>query len=93
MAVSWTEPFPGFRAATEQVVTAALTPAAAGASLGNLSNINSALTGAMEDVLLKGADPVSRFRTATEEAQEALDRHNTAALNYPPVTPSELRAA
>ncbi len=93
MADSWTEPFPGFRAATEQVVTAALTPAAAGASLGNLSNINSALTGAMEDVLLKGADPVSRFRTATEEAQEALDRHNTAALNYPPVTPSELRAA
>lgn len=92
MANEWTEPFPGFRNAIEQVITAHDTPAATGAALGNQSNIDRAITTAMEDVLLNGADPASRFRTATEEAQEALDRHNGAALAYPPVTPKELRA-
>lgn len=92
MADNWTEPFPGYRTATEQVTTASQTPAAAGPVLGNLNNINNAITQAMEDVLLNGAEPTSRFRAATEQAQAALDRHNTAALNYPPVTPNELRA-
>ena len=46
----------------------------------------------MEDVLLRGAEPASRFRAATEEAQAVLDRHNAAALAYPPVTPDVLRA-
>ncbi len=45
---------------------------------------------AMDDVLLRGADPASRFRAASEEAQVLLDRHNAAALVYPPVTPDAL---
>lgn len=89
---NWTEPFSGFRPATEQVTTAEQTPAAAGPVLGNFNKIYKAITQAMEDVLFNGAEPTSRFRTATEQAQAALDRHNTAALSYPPVTPDELRA-
>jgi sn-glycerol 3-phosphate transport system substrate-binding protein len=92
MADDWAEPFPGFRIATQQVTSAKRTPAAAGPVLGNLTGINTAITEATEDVLLRGAEPVSRFRAATEEAQMALDRHNAAALAYPPVTPDELRA-
>jgi sn-glycerol 3-phosphate transport system substrate-binding protein len=92
MADDWAEPYDGFRGATDQVASAKLTPAAAGPVLGNLNNINIAITQAMEDVLLRGAEPASRFRQATEEAQAALDRHNAAALAYPSVTPAELRA-
>jgi sn-glycerol 3-phosphate transport system substrate-binding protein len=92
MADDWTEPFPGFRSATEQVSSAERTPAAAGPVLGNLNGVNNAIHQAMEDVLLRGAEPASRFRTATEQGQDALDRHNAAALAYPPVTPDELRA-
>jgi sn-glycerol 3-phosphate transport system substrate-binding protein len=92
MADDWAEPFPGFYSATQQVTSPERTPAAAGPLLGNLNNIDIALAQAMEDVLLKGAEPASRFRMAAEEAQAALDRHNAAALAYPPVTPAELRA-
>jgi sn-glycerol 3-phosphate transport system substrate-binding protein len=92
MADDWAEPCPGFRIAAQQVASAQRTPAAAGAVLGNLAGINLAITEAMEDVLLREADPVRRFRAATEEAQLALDRHNAPALAYPPVTPDVLRA-
>ena len=92
MADTWTEPFPGFRVAAEQVASAADTPAAAGAALGNFSNVNLAITQAIEDVILNGADPATRLRTANEQAQAALDRHNSAALDDPPRTPTELRA-
>jgi sn-glycerol 3-phosphate transport system substrate-binding protein len=92
MADDWAEPFPGFRIATEQVVSAKRTPAAAGPVVGNLNGINMAITLAMEDVLFRGAEPAARFRAATEEAQTLLDRHNAAALAYPPVTPDVLRA-
>jgi sn-glycerol 3-phosphate transport system substrate-binding protein len=92
MADDWAEPFPGFRIAAEQVASAKQTPAAAGPVVGNLNGINTVIAMAMEDVLLHGAEPASRFRTATEEAQAVLDRHNAAALAYPPVTPDVLRA-
>ena len=91
MADDWVEPHPGFRIATEQVTSADLTPVAAGPMLGNLNGVNTPATYALEDVLLRGADPESRFRAATEEAQLVLDRHNAAALAYPPVTPEVLR--
>lgn len=90
MAAHWVEPFPGFRVATEQVALPNRTPAGAGPLLGNLNGINGVTIAAMEDVLLRGADPTSRFRAATEEAQELLDRHNAAALAYPPLTPDAL---
>lgn len=92
MADDSVEPHPGFRIATEQVASAALTPAAAGPVVGNLNGINTVLTLAIEDVLLRGVEPASRLRTASEEGQELLDRHNAAALAYPPVTPDMLKA-
>jgi sn-glycerol 3-phosphate transport system substrate-binding protein len=92
MAEDWVEPYPGFRVVTEQVVSADSTPAAAGPLIGNLYAINKVLTYAMEDVLVRDAEPASRFRAATEQAQGLLERHNAAALAYPPVTPDMLRA-
>jgi sn-glycerol 3-phosphate transport system substrate-binding protein len=92
MADDSVEPYPGFRIATEQVAAAQQTPAAAGPVVGNLNGINTVINLAMEDVLLRGAEPAVRFRAATEEAQALLDRHNAAAFAYPPVTPDALRA-
>lgn len=92
MAAGGAEPYPGFRIATEQVASAKLTPAAAGPVVGNLNGVNTVLTLAIEDVLLRGADPASRLRAAGEVGQQLLDRHNAAALAYPPVTPDLLKA-
>lgn len=92
MADDWVEPYPGFRIAAQQVASADLTPASAGPVVGNLNGINNRLNLAMEDVLIRGAEPTSRLRVAAEEAQALLDRHNEAALAYPPVTPDVLRA-
>jgi sn-glycerol 3-phosphate transport system substrate-binding protein len=90
MAEHWAEPFPGFLVATEQLASPNRTPAGAGPLLGNLNGINGVMIAAMHDVLVSGADPASRFRLAAEEAQALLDRHNAAALAYPPVTPDAL---
>jgi sn-glycerol 3-phosphate transport system substrate-binding protein len=91
-ADDWVTPYPGYEAAVAQLTTAERTLAAAGPVVGNLNGINIAITEAMEDVLLNGAEPAARFRAATEQAQQVLDRYNAAALAYPPVTPTELRA-
>jgi sn-glycerol 3-phosphate transport system substrate-binding protein len=91
-ADDWVDPYPGYRAAVEQVTTAERSHASAGPMVGNLNGINIAITEAIEDVLLNGAEPAARFRAATEQAQQVLDRYNAAALAYPPVTPPELRA-
>lgn len=91
-AADWAEPFAGFSSALAQVTSAERTPAATGPVVGNLNGINIAITDAMEDVLLRGAEPTARFRAANEEAQRVLDRYNAAALAYPPVTPDVLRA-
>jgi sn-glycerol 3-phosphate transport system substrate-binding protein len=91
-AQDWVDPFPGYGEAVTQITTAERTPASAGPMVGNLHGINVAITKAMKDVLLDGADPAARFRAATEEAQEALDRYNSAVLAYPPKTPADLAA-
>lgn len=90
VADHWVEPFPGYRIAAEQAASANPTSAGAGPLLGNLNGINGVITAAMEDVLTRGAEPVSRFRAATEEAQALLDLYNAAVFAYPPVTPDAL---
>lgn len=92
IAEDWADQEPGFRDAAEQVVSSDRTPAATGALLGDINGINEVLTSAMHDVLTSGTDPESRFRAATEEGQERLDRYNAACLAYPPVTPEALQA-
>jgi sn-glycerol 3-phosphate transport system substrate-binding protein len=91
-ADGWADQVPGFRDATEQVTSSNGTPAATGALVGDISGINEALTSAMHDVLVSGAEPASRFRIATEKAQARLDRYNAACLADPPVTPDALEA-
>jgi len=86
------DPFPGYPAALAQITTAERTVASAGPMVGNLNGINHVIARAMEDVLLNGADLTTRFRAANEEAQELLDRYNSAVLGYPPRTPADLRA-
>ena len=90
-ADDWPEPHPGLRIATRQVTSAALSAMAAGPLVGNLNGINTLMTYAMEDVLLRGADPQTRFRAVNEQGQALPDRHKAAALAYPPVNPEVLR--
>jgi sn-glycerol 3-phosphate transport system substrate-binding protein len=92
VADGWADGVPGFRTATEQVTSSNGTPAATGALVGDVGGINAALTSAMHDVLVSGAEPEHRFRVATEEAQLLLDRYNAACLADPPVTPDALEA-
>ncbi|MBE1489755.1 extracellular solute-binding protein [Plantactinospora soyae] len=89
-AEQWTEPFPGYLVATEQLASPNRTPAAAGPLLGNLNGINGIMIAAMDDVLKRGAEPAARFREASRAAQALLDRYNASALAYPPVTPEAL---
>lgn len=90
MADGVAELFPGFRVAATQIAAPNPTPAGAGPLVGNLNGINGAMIAAMEDVLLRGADPATRFRAATEQAQALLDRYNAEVLGYPPATPTAL---
>ncbi|MBR7831944.1 hypothetical protein KDL01_01650 [Actinospica durhamensis] len=91
-ADDWIDPYPGYGQAIAQITSAERTVASSGPMVGNLNGINIAITEALKDVLLNGADPVARFRAATQEAQEVLDRYNSAVLAYPPRTPADLRA-
>lgn len=91
-AEGWFDQHPSMWTATEQVATSNGTPAARGALIGGLNGIQDVLTSAMHDVLTAGADPVTRFRAATAEAQALLDRYTAACLADPPVTPYALVA-
>ena len=86
----WFEQHPTFRTAAQEIASSDRSPAAIGALMGDLNAVNDALTDAMEDVLDRGADPETRFRAATVEAQAALDRYNAACLADPPRTPDAL---
>lgn len=91
-AEGWFDQHPYFRAGAEQIAASNRSPAAGGAMIGDLNGIQDALTAAMHDVLTTGADPATRFRAATAEAQALLDRYNAACLGDPPVTPDALEA-
>ena len=91
LSSAWKEPFPGFLTASHQVNSAEVSPTSAGPRIGNLHGINTLVTYAMEDVLLRNVDPATRFQEVNEKAQLLLDHHNAAALAYPPVTPEVLR--
>jgi sn-glycerol 3-phosphate transport system substrate-binding protein len=92
VASGWYDEHPYYRVAAEQVTSSNRTPAAAGAMMGDLSGIQDLLTAAMDDVLLRGADPAARLHTASGEAQALLDRYNAATQATPPVTPDALEA-
>lgn len=91
-ADGWFDQHPHDRTAADQVAASNRTPAAAGAIVGDLKGIQDAMTDAMQDVLVRGVDPATRFRAATDQAQALLDRYNAACLADPPVTPDALDA-
>jgi sn-glycerol 3-phosphate transport system substrate-binding protein len=90
----WFAEFPQHRVATEQLVAADGSPAVLGAQLGDFADIQSHLTQAMEDVMLRGADLRARFRQATVDAQALLDAYNEHCAGGPaPRTPVKLRVS
>jgi sn-glycerol 3-phosphate transport system substrate-binding protein len=86
----WFDEHPAFRTAADQVASSDRSPAAIGAMVGDLTGIAQVMMAAMHDVLTAGADPEARFRAATEQAQELLDRYNAACGAQPPRTPDAL---
>lgn len=91
-ADGWYDENPHARTAIEQVLSSNRTPAASGAMAGDLKGIQDAITDAITDILTSGADPATRLRAATAEAQAMLDRYTAACLGDPPVTPDALTA-
>lgn len=69
----WFAGRPHQRVAAEQLRAADGSVAALGPLVGGLADIGEIMTGAMDDVLLRGADPVERFTRASARAQEVLD--------------------
>jgi sn-glycerol 3-phosphate transport system substrate-binding protein len=60
---------------TLQVRSSDCSPAALGAVLGDFAGIQDAMTAAIEDVLLDGVEPGTRFAAAEAEAQRLLDAY------------------
>jgi sn-glycerol 3-phosphate transport system substrate-binding protein len=66
-------------------------PPSRGALFGDFAGNQDVMTRAMNDVLLDGADPASRFTEATAEAQQLLDDYYLDADGSGPRNPSSLR--
>ncbi|MGP3633019.1 extracellular solute-binding protein [Streptomyces sp. 24-1644] len=75
----WFEQRPQQRVAGEQLKGSDRSPAALGALLGDFAGINEIITGAMDDVLRNGADPVKAFGEAAVKAQQLLDAYSARA--------------
>jgi sn-glycerol 3-phosphate transport system substrate-binding protein len=86
----WFARHPRHRVATEQVTAADGSPAALGAMLGDFAGIQGAMTAAMEDVLVRGADPATRFDQAAVVAQRLLEAYNAQCVAAVPRTPDRL---
>lgn len=95
-AEGWFEEHPYHRVASDQLRTyqdrpQGDWPPAKGVLLGDFAGIQDILTHAMEDVLLRDADLVTRFRDATSSAQKLLDAYNAESTTTGPRSPSSLR--
>lgn len=75
-AEGWFAENPHHRVALDQLARGDGSPASRGALLGDFAGIQDVMVRAMHDVLAHGADPVSRFKHATAEAQALLDDYN-----------------
>jgi sn-glycerol 3-phosphate transport system substrate-binding protein len=71
----WFEQHPYFRTATEQLDM--MTGPATQAVLGPYARIQRAAMEAIEDVLVRDAEPTARFTEATGQAQRLLDDYNS----------------
>ncbi|GAB1511534.1 extracellular solute-binding protein [Actinophytocola sp. KF-1] len=87
----WFAENPHMRAATNQLYATTGTPASRGALLGDFAGIQHVLDEAMIDVLVSGADPVSRLTRATSDAQALLDDYATTYLGNPTPDPRHVK--
>jgi sn-glycerol 3-phosphate transport system substrate-binding protein len=89
----WFHRNPNLRVASDQLGEADGSPAALGPLLGGCAGIAGEITGAMHDVLVGDAEPVSRFTRASERAQQILDAYNAYCAGPPRRTPRDLAIA
>ncbi|MEK8107747.1 extracellular solute-binding protein [Micromonospora sp. M12] len=76
----WFAQHPAPKVALDQIRRAPLSPASLGVVVGAFDGIQNELVLAMDDVLLRGADPVARFRLADARAQRLLDAYNAQCV-------------
>ncbi|GAA2287117.1 hypothetical protein GCM10010145_67470 [Streptomyces ruber] len=72
----WFRERPHQRVATEQLGLSDRSPAALGPLLGELPGVHDVMARAMDEVLLRSADPAQVFARATAEAQALLDGYH-----------------
>jgi sn-glycerol 3-phosphate transport system substrate-binding protein len=87
----WFAEQPQHRVATTQLERYDGSPGANGPVFPGSHGIQIAIMTAMEDVLLRGAEPLPRFTRATAEAQKALDAYRATCLGAGPRDPGWLR--
>ncbi|MER6949844.1 extracellular solute-binding protein [Nonomuraea sp. NPDC000554] len=80
----WFAEQPLHRVATDQLERTDGSPGSNGPVFPGSHGIQTAIMAAMEDVLVRGAEPVARFTRATAEAQKALDAYNATCLGPGP---------
>lgn len=83
----WFREHPAAKVALDRIRTAKGTPAGLGAVVGAFDGIQNELVLAMDDVLLRNADPVARFRLADARAQQLLDTYNAQCVGAGPRSP------
>ncbi|UVS81470.1 extracellular solute-binding protein [Actinokineospora sp. UTMC 2448] len=86
----WFDAHPVHRVATEQLERTTRAPGSSVPVFPGSHGIQTAIMAAMEDVLVRGADPLARFTRATAEAQKALDHYNATCLGDGPRDPEWL---
>ena len=80
-AAGWYDESPNSLVASDQLAAAELTPATAGALIGNFPAIRDEVTAAMEDILINGTDSMEAFGKAQDNANMLLEEYNL--LNAP----------
>ncbi|TDB81623.1 extracellular solute-binding protein [Micromonospora sp. KC721] len=76
----WFAEHPSSKVALDRIRTAKRSPAGLGVVTGAFDGIQNELVQAMDDVLLRGADRVARFRLADARAQRLLDAYNARCV-------------
>ncbi|MGN9910207.1 extracellular solute-binding protein [Phytohabitans sp. LJ34] len=87
----WFDERPHQRVAIDQLLATDGSPAARGALLGEFPRIQGVMTQAMEDVLVRGVEPLRSFTNASADAQRLLDEYNADCLGERPGPPGPRR--
>ncbi|MFD6565077.1 extracellular solute-binding protein [Micromonospora profundi] len=83
----WFAQHPAPKVALDQIRKAPQSPASLGVVVGAFDGIQNELVLAMDDVLLRQANPVQRFKLADARAQRLLDAYNARCVGSGPRSP------